>query len=209
MRALDLTGQRFNRLIALRQTSKSNSGKLKWLCQCDCGNTVEAISSNLKGGQTNSCGCYHKEQTSKAKQTHGQSKTPDYKIWKTMTQRCFNSKQAMYKHYGGKGILVCDKWLTFENFIADMGPRPSTKHSIERRNNDGNYEPSNCYWTTSKEQANNRSTNCLVTYQGDTKTLTQWCEELNLPVARKAIWHRLVKLGWSPEKAFTEPSRYA
>jgi len=208
MKALDLTGQRFNRLTAIKQTNKSKTGKLKWLCQCDCGNTIEAISSNLKNGQTNSCGCYHKDQTSNASRTHGQSKIPEYKIWKSMTQRCFNSNQSMYNYYGGRGILICDRWLIFENFIKDMGLRPSTKHGIERQNNDGNYEPANCKWATPKQQANNRRSNYLVTYQDKTQTLTQWCNELNIPVSQKAIWHRLEKLKWSPEKAFTEPSRY-
>lgn len=128
---------------------------------------------------------------------HGLTKIPEYKVWKSMKYRCSNPNLNNYKDYGGRGIKVCDRWLSFTNFIEDMGRRPSNKHSIERVNNDGNYEPSNCEWaTTDKQSANKRQT--LLTHFDKTQTVPQWANELGID--RRKIYWRLKK-GWTTERA--------
>ena len=112
--------------------------------------------------------------------THGMSNRSEYWIWKSMRSRCNNVKTENYKNYGGRGIKVCKRWDSFENFYKDMGPRPSSEYSIERLDNDGNYEPSNCKWGTREEQQNNMRSNVLITYQDKTQTLAQWCRELKV-----------------------------
>jgi len=122
--------------------------------KCVCGNVVSVPASNLKNGHTKSCGCFHKSQTAKANKTHGEAcKTSEYSAWFNAKQRCIREDHPSYKRYGGRGITMCDRWLnSFENFLEDMGRRPSSLHSIDRKDNDGHYEPSNCRWATKKEQ---------------------------------------------------------
>ncbi len=133
-----------------------------WRCRCDCGNEIKVQAGRLKSGHTQSCGCLRKEttiKTNKAQKKHGMCFTPEYKAWANMKDRCTKSNHKQYKDYGGRGIKVCEHWLeSFENFYADMGPKPFPKilYSIDRINNDGNYEPNNCRWATSKQQADNR-----------------------------------------------------
>ena len=122
----------------------------RWVCKCDCGNRVELTDRVILGGKTKSCGCDHHWKT------HGQSDTVEYQTWRSMLKRCENPKYHNYRLYGGRGVKVCERWHQFENFFADMGPRPSDKHSIDRINNDGNYEPGNCRWATWSEQRLNQ-----------------------------------------------------
>ena len=129
---------------------------------------------------------------------HGKSGTHEHFVWKGINQRCNDTNNPKY---GGRGIRVCQRWMDFANFFADMGECPEG-FSIERIDNDGDYSPENCKWATVKEQANNRRTSNLVTYQGRTQTLTAWCGDLNLPIS--TIESR-IKRGWTPEKAFTKP----
>lgn len=131
--------------------------------------------------------------------THGMSGTPTYSSWKMMIQRCTNPRNGNYAYYGAKGVKVCERWLTFENFLEDMGERKGYK-TIERVNRDGDYEPSNCRWATRKEQAQNRRDTRLITLHGVTKSLTQWAREKKLGV--NMIRSRLAR-GWSIEDAFT------
>jgi len=136
--------------------------------------------------------------------THRLSKTDEYHIWQTMKARCYNPNNHKYKRYGGRGIAVCDRWLqSFENFIADMGKRPSTSHSLDRINNDGDYTPQNCRWATPKEQARNTQTNRLITLNGVTRTLVEWREYYGLSVTQ--LEYRMYHAGWSAEKALTTP----
>lgn len=123
-----------------------------------------------------------------------------YDVWAAMIQRCTNSNNPNYPRYGGRGITVCDRWRTFENFLADMGERPAGL-SIEREDNDGHYAPGNCRWATRAEQASNTRRNVKVTLQGQTKTVSEWCRDLGLNVS--TVFKRISRSGWSPEKALT------
>jgi len=135
---------------------------------------------------------------------HGMSDRAEFHIWQGMLARCCVSTNRAYRLYGGRGITVCDRWLSsFENFYADMGPRPSPKHSIDRIDNDGNYEPGNCRWTTQKVQCNNRSGNRLLTYKGETKTMQQWADIHNIPY--NTLLARIVNYGWAIERALETP----
>jgi hypothetical protein len=128
----------------------------KTLYSCFCGNTCILFESNVVGKKTLSCGCHHRKRMKEVKTTHGLAHTPVYNVWCTMKARCSNLNSTRYEDYGGRGIRVCERWLSFENFYADMGDRPSAKHSIDRINNDGNYEPSNCRWATPLQQRHNQ-----------------------------------------------------
>lgn len=194
--ALDLVGQRFGRLTVTERAGTSGEHS-RWLCQCDCGNTHVVDSSALRRGASKSCGCL------KLDIGHGAArrgrKTPEYFIWVSMRQRCGNPRNKGYPRYGARGIRVCDRWSAFEAFLADMGPRPSPTHSVERRDNNGPYAPDNCHWATPKEQANNSRRNIEVTYLGRRMTLMQAVELAGSIPYPLAI--RRVRKGWPIERA--------
>ena len=162
MQRLELRpGQRFNRYAIVGYAGVSSNGKTQWLCRCDCGNERIVVGSNLSNGHIKSCGCLKAEVAKARMTTHGHhptgKQTPEYTTWCNIKIRCYNTEADNYAYYGGRGIRVCDRWLnSFENFLSDMGERPSRKHTIDRKNNDGNYEPNNCRWITMLEQCANR-----------------------------------------------------
>lgn len=149
MRMVDLTGRRFGCLLVLKRSAARK--RVAWLCQCDCGGTSVAFSDALRQGRTKSCGCMQ----GSGNLIHGRSHTAEFRSWWGMRQRCGNPNHSRYPGWGGRGITVCDRWREFKNFFADMGEKPTPAHSIDRINNDGNYEPSNCRWATPKEQQRN------------------------------------------------------
>lgn len=152
MRKVDLTGQRFGRLLVIGLESR-NKHRSHWKCQCDCGNEKIAEMGQLHNGHTKSCGCLRKELNT----VHGKFNCSEYRSWQAMKSRCENKNTTRYVDYGGRGIKVCERWSkSFENFYIDMGNKPSKKHSIDRKNNDGNYEPDNCRWATIPEQQRNK-----------------------------------------------------
>lgn len=176
---LDITGLRFGRLTAL---SYRRMGKRTyWDCVCDCGNRHAAETNLLRRGNIKSCGCWNKERSSIENRTHGETKTRLYRIWRAMIDRCERKKSAAYKNYGGRGIKVCERWR--EDFLAfkeDMGV-PAKGLSIDRINNDGNYEPSNCRWADYKTQSLNKRSNVLYELNGRKMPMKMWAEEIGIP----------------------------
>lgn len=157
MKARDATGEVYNRLTVLRLTGTTQSqGQVHWLCRCECGKEISVTLGHLRSGHTRSCGCYRRDQTKKALVTHGMSRTPEHVLWLAVKARCENPNHKNYGTYGGAGISVCPEWHDFSTFMRDMGPRPSPKHSIDRIDPFGDYEPSNCRWTVQFVQSANR-----------------------------------------------------
>ena len=176
-----------------------------FFCVCDCGTQREIPTDNLERGLTTSCGCLKGELIAKIKTRHGASKTDEYRVWTLMWRRCRNPRDRSFQYYGGKGIGVAARWKLFENFLADMGRRPSAEHSIERKNSDLNYGPKNCVWVTLDVQVNNRSNTCWLELDGVRKPLTVWARERKLNP--RVIHARVCLLGWNVRRAFEVPVR--
>jgi hypothetical protein len=201
MKPKDLIGRIFGRLTVLLRHSSTRHG-LKWRCSCSCGRITVVDSSALLSGRTQSCGCLNQDE--RVSRTKPHRRSPEYKIWDAMVQRCTNPKNKHYKNYGGRGVKVCERWRDFDQFYVNCGPRPSPAHTIERVDNNKDYEPDNCKWATRKEQQNNTRANRWLTLHGETYTVAQWAEKLCInPCTLYARLH----VGWSVERTLTSPVR--
>ncbi len=201
----DLTGQKFGRLSVIGFAGMKNH-KSQWVCKCDCGNEVTVSIQGL-GKDTRSCGCLHKELTSKLRKTHGQTNTRLHSIWANMVQRCHNPRNTKYKYYGKQGIKVCEEWKTsFESFALWASQNGYNDNlTIDRVDYSGDYTPDNCRWADMKTQNNNKRNNHYLTFNGKTQTISMWAAETGLSFS--LISGRINKLNWSVEKALTTPKK--
>lgn len=209
----EMIGKRFGRLVVLDRVEdyispSSNRHHPKYRCRCDCGNIKDVLKQSLVHGLTVSCGCYHKEMATergKKNATHGQTNTRLYHIWTTMRARCYYKGNNRYERYGGRGIKVCDDWLTFDGFSAWAYPAgydpdaPRGECTLDRKDLNGDYCPDNCRWVNAKTQSNNMSRNFNITIGGETRTLKEWCEYYN--VSYKTVFSRIRYCGYDPEEA--------
>lgn len=178
---IDLSGQRFGRLVALDYERAGR--RTYWRCMCDCGTEHRVETNNLRRGKSRSCGCLGAELSSERNSTHHRSGTQLYRVWASMKRRCNVPTCNSYPDYGGRGISVCDRWAnSFEAFLADMGEAPTANHSIDRIDVNGNYEPGNCRWATNKQQSRNRRSNAVFSHDGRSATLTEWAEISGVPL---------------------------
>lgn len=197
---LELLGERFGRLLVISESGRDRHGAVMWFCLCDCGNATVVRGSQLTHGVTQSCGCGIAAAASKPR-THGQSRSPLWIRWRAMRDRCENPNKKGYADYGGRGIKVCERWLAFENFAADMGPTFNPSLELDRYpDNDGNYEPGNCRWATRSEQQLNRRSNHRVAWRGVTLTVKEWSARLG--IKPNTIIYRL-KRGWLVDRALS------
>lgn len=195
----NLTGESFGRWTVVSYAGKENQ-LCHWLCKCECGTQKKLRTSALTSGKSNSCGCLRKEMNNFWKKTHGMSNTPEFQIWTSMRRRCRAKHRPDWRVYGL--FQVCKRWEKFENFIEDMGKRPSPKHSIERIENSHGYSPDNCKWATQTEQGRNRRTNHILTFDGRSQCIIEWAEEFNM---RPGTLLERLRRGWTVKKAITTP----
>lgn len=205
---IDLIGQRFGRLVVVSSAPRRPGHRAAWwLCRCDCGSEMEARADGLRTGNTRSCGCLKRDTaaaTGRENATHRATRTPEYRAWAGMLTRCENDGRKDFPDYGGRGISVCERWRTFEKFLADMGHRPPGT-SIDRIDNAKGYEPGNCRWATSMEQARNRRSSRVLIIGGESATVAEWAQRSGL--AYDTLWAR-VKQGWSSDRLLCAPRRH-
>ncbi len=217
----DLTGQRFGRWAVIERAENGKARQTRWLCKCDCGTEKIVQAGHLRNGKTKSCGCYNSDVTAERNHTikkkHGGAihtrRERLYKIFISMHHRCEKEYHPQYERYGGRGISVCDEWSgehgyeNFRNWAFQNGFDPTAKRkdmSIDRIDNDGNYEPSNCRWTSYKQQSNNRRSNHLITIDGITHTISEWADIVEID--QRTISSRIFN-GWSEQDAVLRPKR--
>jgi len=201
MARISRVGQRFGRLVVVKEEKSDKWGNCRYMCECDCGISKVVSVGSLTRGVTKSCGCFSKEKMLTANVTHGMTSTVEYKTWVRIKTRCLNKHEKNYRNYGGRGINVCNRWLnSFENFYADMGKRPSSKHSIDRIDNNGDYCPKNCRWATRSEQARNKRNVPIIEYNGELKTMAEWSEITG--IKRSTIAMR-IHYGWGIDKTLS------
>lgn len=199
---IDRTGQKFGRLTLIERVENNKSNQVQWKCRCDCGKEVIVKSYSLTTGQTKSCGCLKKEQNyiNIAKVKHNMTNTRLYNIWRNMKSRCLNPNNKRHKFYFDKGITVCDEWkndfMNFYNWAINNGYRDNL--TIDRINNNGNYEPKNCRWATITEQNNNQSNNIRIKYNESEYTLSELSKIYNI---KRATLYDRIKRGWTIDEA--------
>jgi hypothetical protein len=193
----DMIGKKYGLLTVISEiTERDKNGFILYNVKCDCGKEKIVLGSSLRRGASRSCNkCYL------LLGTHGMWKSKEYSIWGSMKDRCYNKNNTRYKNYGGRGIIVCDRWInSFENFFLDMGN--SNGLSIDRIDVNRNYEPKNCKWSNPKQQANNRTNNTKLTYKNQTMNISEWCEFLKMSTS---TFHNRISRGWSIEKIIETP----
>lgn len=207
---LDITGRTYGRLTVLGFSRRDRNKALLWWCRCECGVVKEMVGASMKSGHAKSCGCYAKERTSEVmsqlKIKHGMSYSSEYISWGGMLYRCGNPNCKHYAAYGGRGIKVCKRWMKFENFYKDMGPKPGPKYSIDRIDNDGNYCKNNCRWSTNVDQCNNQRRSVFIEFNGKRQTISQWAVEIGIPpttIANRMKNNRPLEEVLSPHKVKT------
>lgn len=202
----DLTGMRFGKWTVLERST--NKGvQTMWHCKCDCGTERDVNAYTLVHSGSNCCGCIHKEKPNR--KTHGMSKTFISREWRGIKSRCYNTNSKSYKDYGGRGIKMCDKWKddlqSFYDDVSKLAHYGEKGYTLDRINNDGNYEPNNVRWATKSEQNKNKRSNINITYNGTTQCLKLWAKEFNIPYL--SLYQRINKLNWDIERALTTPVR--
>ena len=196
----DLTGRVFGKLTVLSMAGRTKANAVTWNAHCECGSTRVVVGGNLTSGITKSCGC---SRNGSGVRTHGRSKSRIYYAWASMITRCHNPHAKKYKDYGARGIAVCERWRqSFAAFLEDMGERPTPQHQLDRKNNDGDYEPGNCRWATRAEQMANRRITERFTHAGKTLTLVEWAKETGIEYS--TLRQRLHRYGWTVERSLTE-----
>ena len=209
MKLIDLSGQRFGRWTVLKRCdAPEGNNRVYWMCECDCGNTRAVSGSMLKAGRTNSCGCLNRDKVIERNATqhaiHRMTDTKLYKTWTGIKNRCYNQKSSHYLNYGKRGISMCEEWrnsfVAFHRWCCDNGYRAGL--SIDRINNDGNYEPDNCRWATRDVQANNRRSVVYIEHANTTMSMSEWARSKKMSV--QLLRYRL-KAGWPIEKALETP----
>lgn len=194
MKPNNLVGERYGRLSVVADGGRCPRKNILWLCACECGKTTKVFAYDLRSGKVKSCGC-HATDLARARTTHGMARagaarSSEYSIWSAIVQRCTNENDRSWPRYGGRGITVDPRWLEFDNFLADMGVRPSTDHSIDRRDNSKGYTLTNCRWATRAEQSRNKRSNVFVTVHGITLCLADWVLYLGVSKHYLYYWKR-------------------
>ena len=202
----DLKGRRFGWLEAVSYSGTDRHRTALWLCRCKCGAEVIVPSTSLRSGNTKSCGCFNRSQIRERFSKHGMSESRLYQIWSGMKARCLNVNAANYADYGGRGISICSEWLesftAFEEWALQNGYRDDL--TLDRKDNDGPYCPSNCQWATMKVQSNNRRNGRIITYNGESHTLAEWVDITGI---NYNTLHSRLRRGWTLDAVFTSPRR--
>ena len=193
-------------LFVLEDAERINPKRPRYKCLCDCGNYSIVEGRHLRDGKIKSCGCLAKKRIGDFSRTHGMTNSPEYKTWSGIKRRCLNKNDARYHHYGGRGILICERWKnSFEAFLYDMGEKPHGNYSIERIDFNGHYEPTNCKWIKNEVQQKNKRSNVILSSSGKTMILSDWAKETGLSAS--TISARL-RYGWSVDDALSKPLSY-
>ena len=211
MKTVDISNKKFGKLLAVKRCTNM-SGKTAWECKCDCGNITFVTTSNLTCNRIRSCGCLKIKQLLERSTTHNQRHTVLYSVWRGLRQRCNNPKHASYHNYGGRGITVCEEWdKSFQAFYdwsyangysTENQKDEKLKLTIDRIDNNGNYEPSNCRWVDRKTQTRNMRTTRFITFNGQNKSVSEWCEIYGIKLQ---TFNTRIRNGWTIEEALTKP----
>lgn len=204
-RFINLVGMKYGRLSVMERVENDKNGRVRWKCECECGNQTIVRANALRQGHIVSCGCYCREKHT----THGGFSTRLYPIWRSMLDRCYCENHRAYKAYGDRGIKVCDEWKDFEKFrewAVSNGydeTAPKWKCTLDRIDVNSDYEPSNCRWVDMKVQGRNKRNNRLLEYNGERHTLSEWAEILD--IGYQTLYARITRYGWNGNKVLSEP----